>query len=85
VGLCLVSNFEIGPFGFETIHNCYHDDIKKIDWKVTRKAHEEAETAIKGECLLPYHLVVLKPGNVLDNSIFSNNNINMKRYQLSTV
>jgi hypothetical protein len=65
-------------------HNCYHDDIKhQIDCKVTRKAHEKAETAIKGERLFSYHLVVLKSGILLNNSIFSNYNINVKRYQLS--
>jgi hypothetical protein len=64
-------------------HTRYHADNKKIDCQVTRKAHEKAETAIKGERLFSYHLVVLKPGIVLDNSIFSNNNENVKMYQLS--
>jgi hypothetical protein len=49
---------------------------------VTWKAHEKTETAIKDERLFSYHLIVCKPGAVLDNSIFSNNNSTVKRNQL---
>jgi hypothetical protein len=61
----------------------YHENAKKIDCKVTRKVHEKTETAIKDERLFSYHLMVFKPGTVLDNSIFSNNNTNVKRNELS--
>jgi hypothetical protein len=55
----------------------YHSDKKKIDCIATKKAHEKETTARNkaGESrLYSYHLIVFKPGTVLDNSVFSSNN-----------
>ena len=62
-------------------HTRYHGDKKKIDCIVTKKVHEKTGTAIdeEPERQYSYHLAVFKPGTKLDNSIFSNNNMNVKR------
>jgi hypothetical protein len=64
----------------------YHSDKSKIDCAATKTAHEMETTARKeaGESRLhSYHLLVFKPGTVLDNSIFSSNNTHVIGHQLS--
>jgi hypothetical protein len=64
----------------------YHSDKRKIDCDATKKAHEKETTAREkaGESrLYSYHLLVFKPGTVLDNSIFSGNNALVTRNELS--
>jgi hypothetical protein len=70
------------PFWLRSIKRS-HENPKKIKCEVTKKAHEKVETVIKDERLFPCRMIVFKPGTVLDNSIFSNNNTDVLKNELS--